>query len=138
MKNFYENKTNKLSPLWRKAMLTFLIALITLGVSLSLHAQKFEVTGKNVVKGQSAEIGLSGSIDGTFYYLFRIDDMEQYHYVRAQIGQGIPLSFGNNFKETGTYVIYAFDEFKGIPFDFDKYKPTEGIIQSGNVKISTE
>jgi hypothetical protein len=137
MKNFCNSKPTESTPLWRKNMLILLIAFITLGASLTLSAQKFEVTGNDAMKGQSTEIGLSGSTFSKIYYLFRIDQAGVYHSVTFQVGQGEPIAYAPQ-KDAGTYVIYEFDEFKEFPFNFELYKVNDGVLQVGKIVISTK
>jgi hypothetical protein len=135
MKNFYETKTNETALLLRKFMLPFLLVLMTLGVALSTNAQKFEVNGNDAIKGQSTEISLSGSTFNKIYYLFRIDEAGTYHSVTFMVGQGESITYATQ-KEAGTYVIIEFDEFKEFPFNFELYKPEDGVLQTGKVVIS--
>ena len=51
------------------------------------------------------------------------------------VGQGFPLKYAPQ-ETAGKYVVYEFSEFKGMPFDMDNYKPTDGIKQTGEVTIT--
>lgn len=117
-------------------ILSLLVVFMVLGTTLNTNAQKYELSGTESQITQSTEITLSGSTDGKFYYLFKVDENENYQYLRVQVGQGIPLVFGSDFTGNGTYVVYEFDEFKGLPFDLDKYRPSDGNLQEGSVIIN--
>ena len=118
--------------------ITFLLfsLIFLLGIFNELNAQKYELTGTESQVSQATEITLSGSTFNKFYYLFRIDDAGEYHYVTFMVGQGIPLKYAPQ-QTSGKYVIYEFDEFKEMPFDFEKYNPEDGILQDGEAIIST-
>ena len=131
-KNLQKSKSNLLC----KAMLPILVVLLMLGASMNASAQKYELTGTESQITQATEITLSGSKEGKYYYLFRVDENENYQYLRAQVGVGAKLNFGSDFKNAGTYVVLEFDEFKGLPFDLDKYKPSDGNLQDGSVIIN--
>ena len=122
--------------LLRAAILPLLVVMLMLGAWTNVSAQKYELTGVKSQITQATEITLSNSTNGKFYYLFLLDENDSYQYLRLQVGQGIPLIFGSDFTEKGTYVVYEFDDFKGLPFDLVKYKPSDGNLQEGSVIIN--
>lgn len=132
-------KTKKLLELQNymrtAAAMTLLVILMVLVSSLSVNAQKYEVKGTKSALTQSTEITLSGSTINKFYYLFRIDENGDYQYVTFMVGQGIPLNYAPQ-KTAGKYIIIEFDEFKEKPFNFEKFKPTDGILQTGEITIT--
>jgi hypothetical protein len=130
-KNLLQLK-NYLLKVWIIGVLT---GFVFFGTALKANAQKYELTGNKSSITQTTEITLSGSTEGKFYYLFMIDGNGNYQYLKAQVGHNVPLKFGSDFKEEGTYVVYEFNEFKGLPFDFKKHNPSEGAIQNGEIKI---
>ncbi|MFU8844077.1 MAG: hypothetical protein ACNA7V_09755 [Bacteroidales bacterium] len=132
MKNDYLIKN-----MLKSAMILFFAAFLVAGVAFNASAQKFQVTGNDAQLNQSTEIGLSGTTVGKFYYLFRIDEAGKYHSVTFQFGQGVPIVFAPQ-KASGKYVIYEFSEFKELPFNFELYKPEDGILQTGSVTISSK
>jgi outer membrane lipoprotein-sorting protein len=107
-----------------------------LGTSFSVNAQKYEISGNKSLVSQDTEITLSGSSKGKFYYLFKIDENGDYQFITFMVGQGIPLNYAPQ-KSAGKYVIYEFDEFKEMPFNFEKFKPTDGILQAGEITITS-
>jgi outer membrane lipoprotein-sorting protein len=129
-KNLEESKRNLL----RAVILPLMVVLLMLGATVKTNAQKYELTGTKSALTQETEITLSGSTIHKFYYLFRIDENEDYHFVIFQVGQGTPLNFAPQ-KTEGKYVIYEFENFKENPFNFEKFKPTDGILQTGEVTI---
>lgn len=122
--------------LFPTVILALLSALMVLATSLSVNAQKYEITGSKSLVSQDTEITLSGSSTGKFYYLFKIDENGNYQFITFMVGQGIPLNYAPQ-RSTGKYVIYEFDEFKEMPFNFEKFKPTDGILQTGEITISS-
>jgi hypothetical protein len=121
--------------LLRTALLPLLVVLLVLVAPINVNAQKYDVSGSKSALTQATEITLNGSTEGKFYYLFLFDDSGNYHYLKAQVGHNVPLKFGSDFKEAGTYMVFEFNEYKGVPFEFDKYNPTDGILQNGEIKI---
>jgi hypothetical protein len=116
------------------AIMALLVTFMVLGSSISVNAQKYEVTGAKSQITQATEITLSGSTINKFYYLFRVDENGAYQYVTFMVGQGIPLNYAPQ-KTAGKYVIIEFDEFKEKPFNFEKFKPENGILQTGEITI---
>lgn len=135
MKHDYNFRKDEKTPLWRNFMLTLLMTLLTLGASLTVNAQNYEVTGEDANNGQSTEIGLNGSTIGKFYYLFRIDQAGGYHSVTFQVGQGEAFTYAPQ-KDAGTYVIYEFDDFKDFPIGSELNKIEGGVKQMGKIVIS--
>lgn len=107
-----------------------------LGATMKTNAQKYELTGKKSLVTQETEITLSNSTVNKFYYLFRVDDANITHFVTFMVGQGFPLKYASQ-QAAGKYVVYEFSDFKGMPFDTEKYKPTDGIKQDGEITITT-
>jgi hypothetical protein len=132
-KNLEEPKRNLL----RAAILPLLLAMLMLGAWTNANAQKYDLTGTKSQITQATEITLSGSTIDKVYYLFRIDAAGNYQYVTFMVGQGIPLKYAPQTIE-GKYLVFEFDEFKESPFNFEKFKPTDGILQSGEINISTD
>lgn len=130
-KNLLKLKNNLLHT----AILPLLVVMLVLVASMNVNAQKYEVTGTESVLTQTTEIKLSGSTIHKFYYLFRIDENGEYQYIIFQVGQGTPLDFAPQ-KTAGRYVIYEFDNFKEDPFNFEKFKPLDGILQTGEISIT--
>jgi len=120
----------------KKITLLLFSLILLLGMTNELNAQKYELTGTESQVSQATEITLSNSTFNKFYYLFRIDDAGEYHYVTFMVGQGIPLKYASQTME-GKYLIYEFEEFKEMPFDFEMYNPEDGILQEGEAIIST-
>lgn len=116
------------------AILPLLVTIMVLGATLSVNAQKYEITGTKSALSQATEITLSGSTIDKYYYLFRIDANGDYQFITYMVGQGIPLNYAPQ-KTEGKYVIIEFDEFKEMPFNFVKFKPTDGILQTGEITI---
>jgi hypothetical protein len=131
-KNLQKSKINLLC----KAMLPILVVLLMLGASMNANAQKYELTGTESQITQATEITLNGSNINKFYYLFRVDDENEPHFVTYMVGQGFPLKYASQ-QTAGNYVVYEFDEFKGIPFNAEKYKLADGIKQTGEVTVTT-
>lgn len=129
-KNLLKLKNNLL----RTVLLPLLVLFLVIGASSNVNAQKYELTGTKSQITQATEITLSGSTIHKYYYLFRIDESGEYQYVIFQVGQGTPLNFAPQ-KTSGKYVIYEFDNFKENPFNFEKFKPAEGILQTGEISI---
>jgi hypothetical protein len=120
--------------LLKSVLMSLLVLIMVLGASLSVNAQKYEVTGNQSALTQATEITLSGSTINKFYYLFRVDEKGDYQFVTYMVGQGIPLNYAPQ-KTVGKYVIIEFNEFKEMPFNFEKFKPTDGILQTGEITI---
>jgi hypothetical protein len=121
--------------LLKSVLMSLLVLFILLGASLSVNAQKYEITGNQSALTRATEITLSSSTINKFYYLFRLDENGAYQYVTFMVGQGIPLNYAPQ-KTAGKYVIIEFDEFKEKPFNFEKFKPTDGILQTGEITIT--
>lgn len=111
-----------------------LVLFMVLGTSFSGNAQKYVVTGTKSALNQATDITLSGSTINKFYYLFRVDEKGDYQFITYMVGQGIPLNYAPQ-KTEGKYVIIEFDEFKEMPFNFEKFKPADGILQTGEITI---
>jgi hypothetical protein len=131
-KNLLHLKNNML----RMAILPLLVVCLMLGASVNANAQKYELTGVKSQITQATEITLSNSTVNKFYYLFRVDDANETHFVTFMVGQGFPLKYAPQ-ETAGKYVIYEFDEFKEMPFNFEKYKPADGVKQTGEVTITS-
>lgn len=123
--------------LLRAAILPLLVVLLVLGGTLNASAQKYELSGTISQLTQATEITLSNSTVNKFYYLFRVDEANVNHFVTFMVGQGFPLKYAPQ-ESVGKYVVYEFEEFKGMPFDMDNYKPTDGIKQTGEVTITAD
>lgn len=122
--------------LLQAGIMPLLVLLMVLFASLKTDAQKYELTGSASQFDQAKDIKLSGSTVGKFYYLFRIDEQGVYHYVTYMVGQTYELNYAPQ-KTAGKYVVYEFDEYKGMPFNFELYEPTDGILQTGEITITT-
>ncbi len=120
--------------LLRAAILPLLMVMMMLGGWTNANAQKYELTGVKSQITQATEITLSNSTVNKFYYLFRVDDANITHFVTFMVGQGFPLKYASQ-QAAGKYVVYEFSDFKGMPFDTEKYKPTDGIKQDGEITI---
>lgn len=116
--------------------MSVIVAFITLGVSWNVSAQKFNVTASDSQVDQAKYIKLSGSTIGKFYYLFRIDELGNYQFITFMVGQSYELNYAPQIAE-GKYVVYEFDDFKGMPFNFELYKPADGILQTGEITITS-
>ncbi|KAF0234956.1 MAG: hypothetical protein FD181_3584 [Prolixibacteraceae bacterium] len=132
-KNLEESKRNLL----RAAILPLLVVMLMLGASTNASAQKYDLTGTNSQITQATEITLSNSTVNKFYYLFRVDDANETHFVTFMVGQGLPLQYAPQ-ETAGKYVVYEFDEFKGMPFNAEKYKPADGTLQAGEVTVTAK
>lgn len=130
-----KNLLNLKNYLLHTAIWPLLVVVMVLVASSNVSAQKYEVLSKESQIDQTTEISLSGSTTGKFYYLFFVDENDNYSYLRAQIGVGVPVKFGTDFTKEGTYVVFEFDEFKGVPFDMDSYNPADGVEQNGEIII---
>lgn len=130
-KDFKKSKNNLL----RAVILPLLVVLLVLVATTNTNAQKYELTGTKSAVTQATEITLSNSTVNKFYYLFRVDEANVNHFVTFMVGQGFPLKYAPQ-ESVGKYVVYEFEEFKGMPFDMDNYKPTDGIKQTGEVTIT--
>ena len=130
-KNLEKLKNNLL----RAAILPLLVAMLMLGAWTNANAQKYELTGSKSQITQATEITLSNSTVNKFYYLFRIDDANETHYVTFMVGQGFSLNYAPQ-ETAGKYVVYEFDEYKGMPFNTEMYNPADGILQTGEVTIT--
>lgn len=128
---------NQRNSLYQRAILPILVVFMVMGFSMNTNAQKYELTGTESQITQATEITLSNTTVAKIYYLFRVDDADQFSYVTFVVGQGFPVKFAPQ-TTAGKYVVYEFDEFKSMPFDFEKYNPDDGILQNGEVIISTE
>jgi hypothetical protein len=120
--------------LLRAAILPLMVGLLALGAWTNANAQKYELTGSKSQITQATEITLSGSTIDKYYYLFRIDENDDYKFVTYMVGQGIPLNYAPQ-KTEGKYVIIEFNEFKEMPFNFEKFKPSDGTLQNGEITI---
>lgn len=130
-KNFKELKNNLL----RMAILPLMVVCLMLGATVNASAQKYELTGVKSQITQATEITLSNSTVNKFYYLFRVDNANETHFVTYMVGQGFPLIYAPQ-QTAGKYVVYEFDDYKGMPFNVDKYNPTDGVKQTGEVTIT--
>jgi hypothetical protein len=119
----------------RMAILPLLVVCLMLGASVNANAQKYELTGVKSQITQATEITLSNSTVNKFYYLFRVDDANKYHFVTFMVGQGFPLKYAPQ-ETAGKYVVYEFDNFMEMPFNFEKYKPTDGVKQTGEITVT--
>jgi hypothetical protein len=126
---------NLKKSLLHAGLLPLLVVFMVLGTSLSANAQKYEVTGSPSQIDQATDIKLSGSTVGKFYYLFKIDEQGEYQFITYMVGQSYELNYAPQ-KAAGKYVVYEFDEYKGMPFNFGLYKPADGILQTGEVTIT--
>ncbi len=132
-----KNLLNLKKTLYQTATLPLLVVFMVLGFSMNTNAQKYELTGTESQVTQATEITLSNSTIDKFYYLFRIDDAGEYHSVTFMVGQNLPLEYAPQ-TVPGKYVVYEFDEFKDLPFDLEKFNPKDGILQDGEVNITTQ
>lgn len=131
-KNLLTLKNNLL----RAVILPLMVVMLMLGAWTNANAQKYDLTGTKSQITQATEITLSGSTVNKFYYLFRVDDANETHYVTYMVGQGFPLKYAPQ-QTAGKYVVYEFTEYKGMPFNTEKYKLIDGIKQTGEVTITT-
>lgn len=129
-----KNLLNLKSNVLRTVMLPLMVVLLVLGATTNVNAQKYELAGTKSALNQATEITLSNSTINKFYYLFRIDDANETHYVTFMVGQGFPLKYAPQ-ETAGKYVVYEFDEYKGMPFNTEKYNPTDGVKQTGEVTV---
>jgi hypothetical protein len=132
-KNLEESKRNLL----RAVILPLMVVMLVLGAWTNANAQRYDLTGSKSQITQATEITLSNSTFNKFYYLFRVDDANETHFVTFMVGQGYPLEYAPQ-KTAGKYVVYEFNEFKEMPFNFAKYKPAEGVKQNGEVTITPQ
>lgn len=132
-----KNLLNLKKSWYHKAILSLLVVFMVLGLSLNTSAQIYELTGFESQLTQATEITLSNTTVAKFYYLFRVDDANQYSYVTFVVGQGFPVRYAPQ-SVAGKYVVIEFDEFKGMPFDFENFSPDDGILQDGEVIVTTE
>lgn len=116
-------------------VLTLFLFIAIAGTTFTANAQKYELTGSKSLITQATEITLSNTTVGKFYYLFRVDDVNEFSYVTMVVGQGFQVHFAPQSSK-GKYVVFEFDDYKGMPFDLEKYNPEEGILQRGEVIIS--
>lgn len=128
-------KTKNLLKL-RVIVMLLLVCFMLLGATMNANAEKYEVTSSKSAVTQATEITLSGSTVNKFYYLFRVDENGDYQFVTYMVGQSYELNYAPQ-KAAGKYVVYEFNEFKGMPFNAELYNPKDGILQTGEITISS-
>ncbi|MFU8844078.1 MAG: right-handed parallel beta-helix repeat-containing protein, partial [Bacteroidales bacterium] len=128
MKKFYKIQRNEDASQWRNFLIVFAILIFSIsGIGFNAQAQ-FNVTGDDKCAGQTATIGLDGSVFNDFYHLIR-DDGSLTH-ITFQIGQGTSITYAGQ-TVIGKYEVYQYNVFTFDPNEV----VSNGVKQNGDVTI---